>query len=195
MKRSNVVVRLTLWLSAMFALILSTQAESGDRGIITAQQKQTSAHAIHVVDQNGRAAGSCVPSGGEQIFDVAVGQGGFVFVPDTVNISVGDTVRWTWASNNHSVTSGDPCTADGQFCSPDNMNCDQGILSNTGTVYEFTFGQAGSFSYFCAAHCALGMTGVVNVAAGPTPTPMPCMGRCEPTPRPRPSPHVRPSPR
>jgi plastocyanin len=106
-----------------------------------------------------------VPSGG-QIFDVAVGQGGDVFVPDTVNISVGDTVRWTWAASGHSVTSGDPCTADGQFCSPNNMICGDCVTSNQGSVYEFTFTQAGSFSYFCCVHCFKGMTGVVNVSGG-----------------------------
>ena len=31
--------------------------------------------------------------------------------------------------------------------------------------------------------------------SGPTPTPTPCTGRCEPTPRSRPAPHVRPTPR
>ena len=50
---------------------------------------------------------SGVPSGGGQIFDVSVGNGGVMFDPDSVNISVGDTVRWTWSSNSHSVTSGD----------------------------------------------------------------------------------------
>ena len=89
-----------------------------------------------------------------------------MFVPDTVNISVGDTVRWTWAESGHSVTSGDPCTADGQFCSPNNTNCGQCVTSSQGFVYEFTFTQAGSFSYFCCVHCAIGMTGVVNVSGG-----------------------------
>jgi len=66
---------------------------------------------------------SGVPTGGGQIVDVAVGKGGDVFVPDTVNISVGDTVRWTWAEGGHSVTSGPPCFVDSQFCSPDDTNC------------------------------------------------------------------------
>jgi plastocyanin len=92
-----------------------------------------------------------------------VGQG-FVFAPDTLNIHAGDTVRWTWASSGHSVSSGAPCTIDGQFCSPDNTNCQAGMLSNVGTVYEHTFSQPGTFSYFCAAHCSIGMTGVINVA-------------------------------
>ena len=37
------------------------------------------------------------------------------------------------------------------------------MLSNAGTVYQHTFGSAGSYSYHCLAHCFLGMVGVVNV--------------------------------
>jgi plastocyanin len=92
-----------------------------------------------------------------------VGQG-FAFVQNEITITAGDTVRWTWASSGHSVSSGDPCAVDGQFCSPDNTNCQAGTFSNAGTVYEFTFMQAGTYSYFCAAHCSIGMTGVINVA-------------------------------
>jgi plastocyanin len=163
MKRSNPIARIAFLLATTFTTVFLSQAESGDKQISTARQKQTSAHTIHIVDQNGRPAVSGVPSGGGQIFDVAVGKGGDVFVPDTVTISVGDTVRWTWAEDGHSVTSGDPCTPDEQFCSPDDTNCDQGILSDLGTVYEHTFDQAGTYNYFCFAHCAIGMTGVVNV--------------------------------
>jgi plastocyanin len=163
MKRSNPIVRIAFLLAATFTTVFLSQAGSNDRYISTARQKQNSAHTIHIVDQNGQPAVNGVPSGGGQIVDVAVGKGGDVFVPDTVTISVGDTVRWTWAEGGHSVTSGDPCTSDEQFCSPDDTNCDQGILSDLGTVYEHTFDQAGTYNYFCFAHCAIGMTGVVNV--------------------------------
>src|SRR5262249_22107290 len=138
--------------------------------------------AIRIFDQYGRQ----VPGGkrdvGGQIFDVIVGPEGneFTFNPDTVNIRGGDTVRWTWGSDFHSVTSGTKCNApDGQFCSPDNMHCEAGILNNTGFVYEFTFTQPGNYQYFCALHCAAGMTGVVNVRSSPVPRP-------RPTPAPRP---------
>jgi plastocyanin len=104
-------------------------------------------------------------------------------VPDTVNIRVGDTVRWTWESDFHSVTSGKSCFADGQFCSPDNMNCEAGILNNAGFVYEFTFTQPGTYQYFCALHCFAAMTGVVNVLPAVRPLPRP---RSRPTPWPRP---------
>jgi hypothetical protein len=62
------------------------------------------------------------------VVDVAVGPA-FAFVPSNVYIPTGGTVRWTWASNGHSVTSGTLCTADGQVCSPDDMNCDAGTHS------------------------------------------------------------------
>jgi plastocyanin len=91
--------------------------------------------AIRIVDQHGRQVASGRRLAGSQVFDVAVGPSGnkIRFVPDTLNTSVGDTVRWTWGSDDHSVTSCTPCTADGQFCSPDNTNCDAGILSNKGS--------------------------------------------------------------
>ena len=111
-----------------------------------------------------------MPSGTGQVFDVAVGQGGDVFVPDTLNISVGDTVRWTWAESGHSVTSGPPCAADSQYCSPDDNNCAAGTLSNMGAVYEHTFTEPGSYSYHCVVHCVIGMRGVINVSGGCTPS-------------------------
>jgi len=136
---------------------------------------------LSIVDQNGRVARSGVPSPASAIFDVTVGQG-FTFAPNTLNISVGDTVRWTWASSGHSVTSGAPCIPNGEFCSPDNMNCQAGGLSDVGAVYEHTFTEAGRYSYFCRAHCEYGMTGIINVVQRTVPSP-----RVRPTPGPRPS--------
>ena len=121
MKRLTAVLRLTFWMTAMFAMAFFSQAESGNKRVTTTQQKKSTGHEIHIVDQNGMPAVSGVPSATSQIVDVQVGPG-FTFAPDTVNISVGDTVRWTWAGNGHSVTSGPPCEADSQYCSPDDMN-------------------------------------------------------------------------
>jgi plastocyanin len=103
------------------------------------------AEPIKIVDQNGHAVPTGVPSTSGQIFDVSVGQG-FAFVPNEITINSRDTVRCTWTSSGHSVTSGDPCTVDGQFCSPDNTNCDASTLSNASTIYEHTFSSAGSYS-------------------------------------------------
>src|SRR5947207_11331716 len=169
MKRSN-AIRPVFWLATMFAIVFLVRAESGDR--------RTSPHTmsaplapIQIVDQDGRPAVSGVPSATSTIVDVTVAPGGsFTFNPSTVNISVGDTVRWTWAGSGHSVTSGPPCQADSQYCSPNDMNCASGILSNTGTIYTHTFGRSGTYSYFCSAHCFFGMTGTVNVSGGCAPS-------------------------
>ena len=96
-------------------------------------------------------------------FDVTVGQG-FAFVSNTVNISLGDMARWTWASSGHSVCGGHPCAVDGQFVRLTILTASAGTLSNAGTVYEVTFTKAATYSYFCAAYCSISMTGVINVA-------------------------------
>lgn len=98
--------------------------------------------------------------------DVAAGSGGNNFSPSTSNIVAGDTVRWTWSSSNHTVTSGTNCTVDNQYCSPSNAaNCSTAVVSNSGTVYTHTFSTAGTFGYFCRVHCGGGMTGTVVVVA------------------------------
>ena len=142
MKISN-AARLIFWLAAIFAIGILVRAESSEKRANIANTKSAP---LRIVDQNGRPAVSGVPSATSQIVDVAVGPG-FAFHPDTVNISVGDTVRWTWAGSGHSVTSGPPCAADSQFCSPNDTMCFPGRLSNAGTVYQHTFTNAGTYSY------------------------------------------------
>jgi plastocyanin len=94
---------------------------------------------------------------------VTVGPGGnFRFDPETITVHVGDTVRWRWASSGHNVVSGSGGTANGTFCSPNNQNCGS-VLSESGTTYEHTFNNAGTFPYFCSAHQSFGMTGMVVV--------------------------------
>src|SRR5882724_8890396 len=169
MKRLNAVVRLTFWLAMMFAIVFLVRAESSDKRISTPHTK--SAPPIRIFDQNGQPAVNGVPSPTGAIVPVMVGGGnGFQFVPDTVNISVVDTVQWTRVNSGHSVTSGTCDAADSQFCSPDDMNCAAGILSNQGTIYTHTFAQAGAYHYFCDAHCTIGMNGVVNVSGGCAPS-------------------------
>jgi plastocyanin len=155
-------LRLILWAAAIFAVVL-VRAESGEKRVSMPGSK--AAAPLRIVDQNGWLVKSGIPSATSRIVDVTVGSD-LAFHPNSVTVFTGDTVRWTWIASGHSVTSGDPCTVDGQFCSPDDMNCNQGILSGTGTVYEHTFAQAGTYNYFCFAHCAFGMTGVVNVILG-----------------------------
>jgi plastocyanin/N-acetylneuraminic acid mutarotase len=169
MKISN-AARLIFWVAAIFAIAFLVRAESGDRRANMPRTK--GAPPIRIFDRNGQPAVNGVASPTGTTFDVTVAPGGsFTFDPSTVNISVGDTVRWTWEGSGHSVTSGLlPCAADSQYCSPNDTNCFPGTLSNTGTVYTHTFSQPGSYSYLCIAHCVIGMTGVVNVSGGCAPS-------------------------
>ncbi len=167
MKISN-AARLIFSVAVFVATGFLARAESGDRRASMPLQKQDAAAPIRILDQNGQPAMNGVPSATSTVVDVTVAPNGtLTFSPSTVNISVGDTVRWTWGASGHSVTSGDStsCTADGRFCSPNNTNCSTCVTSNIGFVYEFTFTQAGNFSYFCCVHCAFGMIGAVNVSA------------------------------
>ena len=172
----------TWWMTMLLSTGFLCSAGAGETTSPDESCQNHAAASLRIVNQYGSEAFSGQRAVGSNIFDVTVGPKGneLRFVPDSVNIVVGDTVRWTWGSNSHSVTSGTSCTEDDQFCSPNNMNCEAGILNNTGFVYEFTFTQSGIYQYFCHLHCFVGMTGVVNVR---TTHPMP---RPRPTPAPRP---------
>lgn len=96
-------------------------------------------------------------------FNVTVGDGGFLFTPDSVTIQVGDTVQWTWAAGGHSATAGTPGQPSGFF--------DSGILSQ-GATFSHTFNTPGAFPYFCTPHGACcQMVGTITVSS-PSPTPV-----------------------
>src|SRR5438309_6172832 len=169
MKKLSTAGRFIFWLAIIFTITFLVRAESGDRRASTHPQKELAVAPITIFDENGQPDVNGVPSATSTIFDVTVGPD-FAFHPSTVNISVGDTVRWTWAGSGHSVTSGQPCVPDSQYCSPNDTNCFPGTLSNINTVYTHTFSRSGTYSYHCIAHCVLGMTGTVNVSGGCAPS-------------------------
>ena len=88
----------------------------------------------------------------------------FQFTSSNVSCNLGDQIVWVWVNSGHSVTSGDPSgpTPDGHFNS---------------AVQSFSAGNFASFSwrsnltavqlYYCIPHVSFGMTGQVNVMAGP----------------------------
>ena len=90
MKTSN-AARLIFWLAAIFAIGILVRAESGQKRANTANTKSA---LLRIVDQNGRPAVNGVPSPNGQTVDVTVGPD-FAFHPNEINISVGETVRWT----------------------------------------------------------------------------------------------------
>jgi plastocyanin len=85
------------------------------------------------------------------------------FDPATVTIKQGTTIRWTRAGKvEHSVTSGKESDANkGQIFDTD--------LDDTGSTFEFTFNDAGTFDYFCKYHAGMAASVVVEIqGTGPT---------------------------
>lgn len=74
----------------------------------------------------------------------------FAFDPPHIEVSVGDTVTWTQGADDAPHTA----TADDDSFDSDN-------LSDEGETFEFTFEEAGEFSYLCSIHPE--MLGLVTV--------------------------------
>ena len=80
----------------------------------------------------------------------------FSFAPESLNVSVGDTV--TWVNNGayaHTTTSGETGSPDGKWNS--------GSLV-PGVSFEHVFTEAGNYHYYCSLHGATyNMKGVASV--------------------------------
>lgn len=90
---------------------------------------------------------------------------GVTFNPASIVINTGDTVTWRNTDFlNHTVTSGNPCSPNGQYNS--------GVM-DPDQEFSFTFNTVGDFNYYCLFHCLGGMTGEVLVEEAPTPVATP----------------------
>ena len=86
-----------------------------------------------------------------------VTQVGFTFDPEQITVEPGDTVRWIWTSQTHSVTSGSECTFDGLYF-------DKPLSYYYRTANWLVPDIAGEVPYFCEHHCVdYSMTGLITV--------------------------------
>lgn len=91
---------------------------------------------------------------------VAPTQGVLRYVPFAVNASVGDTIKFMWGANNHTVTKSSQLT-------PCNKTADALFASGTHNK-DFTFTQVVNDTsptyYYCGTpgHCQQGMFGIIN---------------------------------
>src|SRR3954447_5461539 len=97
-----------------------------------------------------------------QAADVSISN--FSFMPSSITITQGDSVKWTWAGpdTNHSVTS--------KAGQPDSFDSDPGKTPSSldhppGSTFSHTFNTPGAFSYSCKVHSF--MTGKVVVNGPP----------------------------
>jgi plastocyanin len=100
---------------------------------------------------------------------VAGPNGDFVFDPESVTISTGETVTWEFASPNHNVVAWPdmheavsiPDGAEG-FGSVE-QDGDKFETLPEGETYSHTFDETGEFTYVCVPHASADMIGTVVV--------------------------------
>jgi len=123
--------RIIALVSVILVMIVLTSCTTANNG--NSNQSPTSAP---------QTAGTATP----QIVTTAVSIENFAFVPNVLNVKVGDTVTWT---NNDSAA---------------HTILVDSVTSNSfaqGGTYTYTFNKAGTFSYSCSIHPS--MTGTIVV--------------------------------
>lgn len=99
-------------------------------------------------------------SGATHTVIVAPTQGVLRYVPFAVNASVGDTVRFVWNANNHTVTK----SSELQLC---NKTSDKPFASGThdkGFTFDQVVNDTNPVFFYCGTpgHCEKGMFGIIN---------------------------------
>ena len=105
--------------------------------------------------------GTYSPGGGEPNV-IVVEQMGYSFVPDSIDVNIGDTVRWIWGNGDHSVVDSEPgtCNDVGQFFDEDLE------FDNPTVEWTVTKNAPAVINYICdvGQHCSTyNMVGVINV--------------------------------
>jgi plastocyanin len=79
----------------------------------------------------------------------------FEFIPQNVDIAVGDTVEWQWVEGTHTTTS-DSTTGQNVWDAPIDVGHQ---------VFRFVITAPGVHHYYCIPHQSLGMVGTITATA------------------------------
>ena len=94
-------------------------------------------------------------AGGKAMTHHEVAMRDYSFAPESLSVSVGDTVTWVNRGQAaHSTTSGVDGKPDGRW--------DSGQMDPRAS-YSHVFSETGNFHYYCTPHQAMGMKGVISV--------------------------------
>ena len=74
--------------------------------------------------------------------------GNYYFNPASLNVIVGDTMRWQWVNGSHTTTS--------SSIPPGAATWDK-LINSGNQVYEYRVTVAGTYNYVCTPHVAMGM--------------------------------------
>ena len=89
--------------------------------------------------------------------------GDYEFVPSSLTIKQGDSVKWILIEKEHEVASGTVIeTKDGREGVPDGL-WDSDTLRTAEESFTYTFNSTGTFPYYCDSHVDLGMIGTITV--------------------------------
>lgn len=86
--------------------------------------------------------------------------GSYFFNPNSLNVAVGDTVRWQWSNGSHTTTSA---------AIPAGASAWDHIINSSNQFFEYKVTVAGVYNYVCTPHAAMGQIGSFTAAA-PAPT-------------------------
>jgi plastocyanin len=86
--------------------------------------------------------------------------GSFYFTPSTLNVSVGDTIRWVWDGGSHTTTSSTIPAGAATWDSP---------MTSAVQSFEYAVTKTGVHNYVCTPHASMGQVGSFT-AAGAAPT-------------------------
>jgi len=105
---------------------------------------------------------STTPSSGATTHIVEM-TGNYEFVPSSLTIKQGDSVKWILIEKEHEVASGTVIEGpDGREGVPDGL-WDSGTLRTTKESFTYTFNSTGKFPYYCDSHVDQGMIGTITV--------------------------------
>ena len=168
----------------------ATLTRNAIQGAVAGLEAATTAKVSETKRSNGTSVWSIFTNSQQDPAPQPGGGTGFLellrFVPPSLEIQAGDTVKWT-ATAPHTVTfpatGQDPATIN-PFTAPATTGTvyDGASLYNSAllalgpgapSTYTLTFPDAGTFNYVCALHQSLGQTGTIVVSAAPVITPPP----------------------
>lgn len=90
---------------------------------------------------------------------VEVAPDGFMFSPETFEISAGDTVHWEWKDSGHNVRVKES-PGDSEWTGTPGDATD---TYGEGYLHAHTFEASGKYEYYCAPHRSLGLRGSFTV--------------------------------
>ncbi len=86
--------------------------------------------------------------------------GSFYFSPNTLNVNVGDTIRWVWDNGSHTTTSANLPAGAPSWDNP---------INSASQAFEYKVQVAGVHNYVCTPHASMGHIGSFT-ATGAAPT-------------------------